>query len=398
MPIADPDVLRLERALDDRLPRPRLIGRAPATLLSAAERWSAAVWSAAERLGPAPPAAGAIERGLRLAARPVFVCGVHRSGTTLVRDLLDGHPALAVLPSEGSFFTTARPHLDRLPPDERPAFMGREWVRRLANPINQPPYWLLGRSTADDAPYVRFARALLGWWPVVRDRLGDNLPIWPLAAVTLAYLVWRDSDVPPAVVRWVEKTPTNEQHLEHLTADCPFAKVIHVVRDPLDVFASRKVLEERSSGSLRHPGRILNDLAMSYRLAAARATPDRYLVVRYEDLADERGPTLDRVAAFLEIERLPILDRPTVAGLATVPNTSFPETGSWWCERCGGTGPVPRASLPRGSPVPRATAASPGRTRRESAPTPRRRSTVRIVEAQPRAVLPSGNVHKGQVG
>ena len=347
MPIADPDVLRLERALDDRLPRPRLTGRAPATLLSAAERWSAAVWSAAERLGPAPPAAGAIERGLRLAARPVFVCGVHRSGTTLVRDLLDAHPALAVLPSEGSFFTTARPHLDRLPPDERPAFMGREWVRRLANPINQPPYWLLGRSTADDAPYVRFARALLGWWPVVRDRLGDNLPIWPLAAVTLAYLVWRDSDVPPAVVRWVEKTPTNEQHLEHLTADCPFAKVIHVVRDPLDVFASRKVLEERSSGSLRHPGRILNDLAMSYRLAAARATPDRYLVVRYEDLADERGPTLDRVAAFLEIERLPILDRPTVAGLATVPNTSSPETGGKEPTRAGGGRPRGRVLTAR---------------------------------------------------
>ena len=64
--------------------------------LARAREWSEAVWSEAERLGPFPISRKQITCGLDLASRPVFVCGVHRSGTTLVRDLLDGHPALAV--------------------------------------------------------------------------------------------------------------------------------------------------------------------------------------------------------------------------------------------------------------------------------------------------------------
>ena len=96
-----------------------------------------------------------IARGLDLAGRPVFVCGVHRSGTTLVRDLLDGHPALAVLPSEGSFYTTHRDHLSAADRSTWRHIMGCEWCRRLANPINQLPYWLTGRGTATYSPSSR---------------------------------------------------------------------------------------------------------------------------------------------------------------------------------------------------------------------------------------------------
>ena len=195
-----------------------------------------------------------VERGLAVARRPVFICGAHRSGTTLVRDLLDGHPALCVLPSEGTFFTSLQAHLERRPPEDRQAFLGGEWLRRLANPINRPPYWLLGRSSCGVSPYVEFARVLGAWWSVVEERLGDRISAWPLVAVSLTYArATRGHATAVEPSRWVEKTPGNERFVRLLMREFPAAKIIHVVREPLAVLASRKRLEILATGSFCGP-------------------------------------------------------------------------------------------------------------------------------------------------
>lgn len=331
------NILALERLFDDQLPETRLAGGPGADLLAAGKKWSEATWVAAESRGPLVPGADAVERGLELGRRPVFVCGVHRSGTTLVRDLLDAHPALTVLPSEGTFFTSLQAQLERLPRGRALPFFGREWLRRLANPINQPPYWLLGQSAENGSPYVVFARVLMGWWPVVEQRLGREVSSWPLLAVALAYASSGSAGghtessaagrrIPPEVTRWVEKTPTNERFLDRLWRECPTAKVVHVVRDPEAVFASRKRMEEQATGSFRNAPQVLRDLALSYRVAADRPAGDaarRYLLLKYEALIDRPAEVVGQLATFLEIEPLPILLRPTVAGVPSPSNTSF---------------------------------------------------------------------------
>jgi hypothetical protein len=134
------DIRALEEAFDRELPVERRHATPGDALLAAGRRWSAAVWAAAERAGPAALAPDDVAWGRALAARPVFVVGVHRSGTTLLRDLLDGHPALSVLPAEGTWLTSLHPKIRRLPEAERLGAFGEEWLRRLANPVNQPPY------------------------------------------------------------------------------------------------------------------------------------------------------------------------------------------------------------------------------------------------------------------
>ena len=133
------EVLRLERLLDERLPRPFLVGPPGTDLLDAARAWSAAVWASAERDGAMPIAEATIARGLEVGRRPVFICGPHRSGTTLVRDLLDGHPSLIVLPAEGTFIGGLQARLAKVPRTQAAPVLGHEWIRRLANPINRPP-------------------------------------------------------------------------------------------------------------------------------------------------------------------------------------------------------------------------------------------------------------------
>jgi hypothetical protein len=316
-------ILELEEAVAADLRRRPEADGTNLEWLDTAREWSAAVWLMSQRLGAAPLSAVVIERGLARAQRPVFVCGAHRSGTTLVRDLLDGHPALAVLPAEGTFYTHFEKRLAGLPSQEQAAEIGQVWLRRLANPNNQEPFWLLGRSTEQGSPYVEFARELQAWWALLQSRADGAGSLWPLTAVALAWAAMRpNGDIPRM---WVEKTPTNERFLARLWREFPAAKVIHVVRDPQAALASHKALLGGFSPS-RSTAAIFRNLARSYRIAAEQsrqASPERYLLIQYEDLVADTQQVAQRMAAFLGIELLPTLLEPTVAGMPATRNTSF---------------------------------------------------------------------------
>lgn len=318
------DLVELEERLDQRLQKPRVVEFDAARAAAAA--WSGAVWSIAESAGPQALIADEIEHAFEVASRPVFVFGVHRSGTTLTRDLLDHHPALSVLPAEGTMFTNFERHLKHLGPYDRLRFLGCEWLRRLANPINQQPYWLLGRSSGEGSPYVDFARALLAWWPLAEARLAARTTSWPLVAVALAYAHCTAGFGAASPLRhWVEKTPANERFLPRLTTEFPGAKLIHVVRHPFAVYASHRRAEGNAGHPLRHESRILHQMRLSYREAANRSArhSDSYLLVRYEDLLDDTPSVVRRMAAFLGIQPLRVMMRPTANGLATPSNSSF---------------------------------------------------------------------------
>ncbi len=327
-------ITALEQQVDKHLTRPHVTAAASQPLLLAATRWSAAVWRAAEACGPVEVDAVEVSRGLAVVRRPVFVCGAHRSGTTLVRDLLDDHPALAVLPSEGTFFTNFERHLHRQRREYWLPYMGCEWLRRLANPIHRQPYWLLGRSSQESSAYVGFARALMAWWPLAQEGLGRVASSWPLAAVALAYAHCTGRLTAGSILQcWSEKTPTNERFLDRLRAEFPQAKFVHVVRHPFAVYASHKEAAHRAGERLGNAAAVLRDLGLSYRVAAAQSRQgcEDYLLIRYEELIESVRGTADRLAAFARIESLASLMHPSAAGLPTSSNSSFPvdEVPGW---------------------------------------------------------------------
>jgi hypothetical protein len=92
------------------------------------------------------------------------------------------------------------------------------------------------------------------------------------------------------------------------------------------VIASRKRLERHATGSFGAFRTTLADLAESYRIAdggRALHDPERYLLIRFEDLLADPDRTIGCLAEFLGVEDLPILHRPTSGGLATPSNSSF---------------------------------------------------------------------------
>jgi len=307
-----PEIIESERALDALLPLNRLEQSPSAELLDAVRSWSQAIWVLAEQSGKMPLSAEEIKHGIDLSQNPVFICGVHRSGTTLVRDILDGHPSLVVLPSEGTFYTNLEAKLKIIPNGEQAMFLGMEWLRRLANPINQPPYWLLGRSSATGSPYIEFARYLMAWWIVV-NRANSQ---WPHIAVVLAYASCTGGS---AAKLWVDKTPTNERFLKRIWQEMPNAKIIHVIREPMATLSSRKKMDLRFN--IRS---VLRDLKKSYQVALEHKTDnERFLLVRYEELCKHPERGSEHLASFLGIENSASLSKPTVAGMPSHANSSF---------------------------------------------------------------------------
>ncbi len=307
-------VIEKEDQLNALLPKERLTGLPSHALLAAASVWSHGVWEAALAQGPFVLTGETQKKGFGLAARPVFICGVHRSGTTLVRDLLDGHEAMVVLPSEGTYFTNLEGKLLSLPPGERAGFLCQEWLCRLANPINQPPYWLLGRSTASLSPYVDFAWYFLAWWAALKK---DTNTQWPHMTVVMAYASCTGNLF---AGMWVDKTPCNERFLGRIWREMPNARIIHVVREPTATLASRKSME---------PGlnkrRVLRELKKSFQVAVdycLRNDP-QFLLVRYEELCENPNKVVGDIASFLHIGVLPVLTIPTVASMPAYANSSF---------------------------------------------------------------------------
>jgi hypothetical protein len=112
--------------------------------------------------------------------------------------------------------------------------------------------------------------------------------------------------------RWGEKTLLAEFYANDILRALPATKVIHLVRDPRDVFASYRHapwrtavtgLRAKTSALLRgQMAWTLGNWSASARLARANLTrhPGRYFVLRYEDLVGNPQATLERVCAFLD--------------------------------------------------------------------------------------------------
>lgn len=180
-------------------------------------------------------------------ARPIFIIGSPRSGTTLLRLILDAHPHISVGP-ETNFLACFAPTVTR--DWERLALYGlsqAEWLGRIAG--------FFGQFQADYA-----AR---------RGKL-----------------------------RWADKTPAYTEHLDFISAVFPDSQMIHIIRDGRDVVNSHR---ERwgyrtALRSVRKWGRFVT-LAQAF---GRKAPPQRYYEVRYEALVTQFEPTVRGLLAYLD--------------------------------------------------------------------------------------------------
>lgn len=214
-----------------------------------------------------------------LGDRPVFISGMEHSGTTLLLKLLDSHPQLMVIPVDTMFFRAALPVFGG--PQDLDTCLGK------IRPNLEPAARIHARPVDLDAVEANVRRKFAGSPGSARDLL-----------VALA-LSWSEVTSQTGRLRWVERSPRNQMHIDKMIEWFPEARLIHVVRDPRGVFASHC----RSPTS--KPGRAEN-LAKHWRNMWIHFTENissrpNVMLVRYEDLLTDTRRTMSRVAGFLDI-------------------------------------------------------------------------------------------------
>jgi Sulfotransferase family len=236
-------------------------------------------------------------------APPLIVLGVGRSGTTLLRVMLDRNTTLAI-PYE-SFFVPqlahrhgSRPELDEFLDD-----LGR--LRTLYD-------WGIA---PDD----------------VRPRLREGMSTPEAIAAIFETYAERQGKA-----RWGDKTPLYMQQLPLLERIFPDALWVHLVRDGRDAALSFLELPEGFSGKTWAQPRTVARFAARWRteiLAARRLgrhAGGRYLELRYEDLVDDPERELRRVCEHASLPLEPgMLDHTRVSDAANMPehrNLAHPPT------------------------------------------------------------------------
>lgn len=270
--------------------------------------------------GLAPTPAFADHDGLP-SPPPVFLVGCGRSGTTLLRLMLNAHPEVAI-PQESHFIYK----IARLSAQGRwPASVTTDagWAH-LVETLTATPY--LGAWEFDRAP--------------VRERLGalaERTHAAAFRALFEEYLHQRGG------TWWGDKTPQHVQYALLLNRLFPGSKVVHVVRDGRDVALS---LMSRKWGPRRMEiaGYYWAWLVLSGIVAGAVLGPERYREVQFEDLVTQPEVALRDLCGWLGLPfRQELLDYyktddavsytkggPVARKLATPPDPSHTQR---WRER-----------------------------------------------------------------
>lgn len=209
------------------------------------------------------------------ASEPVFVVGAMRSGTTLLRLMLNEHSELAI-PAESHFlFELFR----EFGPESE--LSGEELVRALA----------LVTGTTEWQRDFRHTEAEL------QRAVGGG----PLSMAELIDRIFRLEIAGTGKPRWGDKTPAHILRVPALLRCFPSARVLAIVRDPRDVYLSLR-RHDWVGDSSWEIGRYIAHCGDLLTRSRERFPPERFACVRYEDLVLEPEATLRRVCRFVSLD------------------------------------------------------------------------------------------------
>lgn len=218
-----------------------------------------------------------IPRALR--RPPFFIVGAARSGTTLLQQMLDHHPDLAV-PRESYFIPVISRYL---------AAFGN-----LSKPENR---LALIRAISE---YMKISYSYLGgkeWVPNL-DREAPALaaqagPSYGAVIDEIFSLYAKET----GKTRWGDKSPMYINHLDLLLGLFPDAQFVHLIRDGRDVAAS--VLPLSFGPMTVTVAAETWGREVRCALEFEQKHPTQVLAVRFEDLLHSTEATLRRICAFL---------------------------------------------------------------------------------------------------
>ena len=267
----------------------------------------------------------------------IFVGGMPRSGTSLMRDILGSHPDVAMFFGE-------------LP-------LWRELAAAHAGRS-------LARAADRDAlirDLVTHPRMQQAQMTLDGDELAAALAREPAVSLGTVFAhALRQYARREGKPRWGVKDPRNEFYADQILAEFPAARVVHMLRDPRDVLASQRAMW---GSRAQHIVSTTHDWRRSAALARRHQAVHRgsYAVVRYEDLVLDPARVVRDLCRTLDLDYRPaMLDlagKPRWIARATTrgpPGPAAPSRRAAWLVTFA-TSPPARPGTSSGGPAARWT-------------------------------------------
>lgn len=208
-------------------------------------------------------------------APPLFIVGANRSGTTLLRLMLNAHPRIGI-PDELNFMNPSMAENWGRGTDTREEF--RQRVRwHLENNIEANAFPGLDRAT-------------------LKDRLVEQATVYNHREVYEKSLsIWAQHH---GKARWGEKSPGNLFYVRVLLDMFPDAQFIHLVRDPRAGVHS--MLRTSFFGDDATFNALIRRMCLREGLNLAEEMPsNQWIRIHYEDLLSNPEATLRTLCSFL---------------------------------------------------------------------------------------------------
>jgi len=208
---------------------------------------------------------------------PLFVVGMPRSGTKLLRSLLNQHPLIHIAEIETHFLPFWFNHWDEF--------------GDLSNKENFSSFY----KKAISLPYFVYMQENSGL--ISQDEWFYSCDKYDVASVFEA-LIRNDTNVSKTENGiWGDKTPSYLTHVPFLKSLYSEAKVVHIVRDVRDYCLSSK----NAWGKNVIRAAFMWQQNISEFRKNLNTYPTDILELRYEDLIDDPGTELQRICDFIDI-------------------------------------------------------------------------------------------------
>lgn len=218
-------------------------------------------------------------------SQPFFILGNPRSGTSLLRSLLNAHPHM-IIPPECGFLL---------------------WL----HPTWQHASW-------DKASKQSFAEAVgecrkFETWGLTVTSLFQELEHSDIRtyadAATSVYTAYARTQAKSATL-WGDKNNYYIREVTAIRAIYPAARFIHIVRDVRDIICSFRELDRIEIDSIYRPrkslplAQIVSEWIANNRAADSSLEGTPYTFIRYEDVVRRTSATLNSIFDSLEVPRL----------------------------------------------------------------------------------------------
>ncbi len=201
--------------------------------------------------------------------RPIFIAGQERSGTSLIFALLTSHPRIAMTRRTNLWTHFYNQYGDLSVPENFERCLAMMMKYKRMRPLNPNSERIRREFWQGEPTYGRL-------FALLEEHYAEQV----------------------GKPRWGDKSLHTERYAGPIFEAYPEARILHMIRDPRDRYASALTRWKVSRGGVGAGTAVwLNSLALGRR--NERAFPGRYRLLRYETLAGEPEATLRDICEFI---------------------------------------------------------------------------------------------------